>query len=79
MTRPPTDRSDRKVAGKTRTGTEGSGMERADQDADDWGQAGRRRSSWAVIREHGEDRAPGRAWAQYSDHARGQTDRARRS
>ena len=73
MTRPPTDRSDRKVAGKTRTGTEGSGMERADPDADDWGQAGRRRSSWAVIRVHGADRAPGRAWEQYSNRARGQT------
>ena len=34
---PLTDRSDREVAGKTRTGTEGSGMERADPNVHDWG------------------------------------------
>ena len=42
-----TDWSDGKVAGKTRAGTEGSGMERADPDVDDWGRAERKRSGWA--------------------------------
>ena len=61
---PWSDRSDQEVAGKTRTGAEGSGMERADPDVHDWGQAGRRRSSWAAGRAHGAGRALGRAWAE---------------